>query len=218
MNCARCQSANPKGAKFCMACGSVLATSCPECSTELPGAARFCLNCVHQLGHASETASARTQLEQYIPKESLEKLAAAWSSSGIQRERRVVTMLFCDVTGSTAAAEQLDPEAWAQIMNGAFEHLITHVYRYEGALAQLMANAILPFFGAPIAHEDDLHRAVLAGLEIVQSIQPYRDEVQRKWKESGLTTRIPTTVGSSPCRMNTTGCGEMALASNRPGT
>ena len=48
----------------------------------------------------------------------------------------MVTMLFCDVTGSTAAAEQLDPEDWAQIMNGAFEHLIAPVYRYEGTLAR----------------------------------------------------------------------------------
>ena len=98
-----------------------------------------------------------------------------------QGERRVVTMMFCDVTGSTAAAEQLDPEEWAQIMNGAFEHLIAPVYRYEGTLARLMGDAILAFFGAPIAHEDDPQRAVLAGLEIVQSIGPYRDEVQRKW-------------------------------------
>ncbi|MBQ11536.1 MAG: hypothetical protein CMJ45_08300 [Planctomyces sp.] len=181
MNCPPCQTANPEGAKFCMSCGSALAASCPECGTELPSEARFCLNCGHQLGQASEAASARAQLEQYIPRELLEKLEAARSSGGIQGERRVVTMLFCDVTGSTAAAEQLDPEEWAQIMNGAFEHLIAPVYRYEGTLARLMGDAILAFFGAPIAHEDDPHRAVLAGLEIVQSIEPYRNEVQRKW-------------------------------------
>ena len=181
MNCSQCQTANPEGAKFCMSCGSALAPLCPECGTELPSEARFCLNCGHQLGQASEAASVRAQLEQYIPRELLEKLESARTSGGIQGERRVVTMLFCDVTGSTAAAEQLDPEEWAQIMNGAFEHLIAPVYRYEGTLARLMGDAILAFFGAPIAHEDDPHRAVLAGLEIVQSIGPYRDEVQRKW-------------------------------------
>jgi class 3 adenylate cyclase/tetratricopeptide (TPR) repeat protein len=90
-------------------------------------------------------------------------------------------MLFCDVTGSTSAAEQLDPEDWAQIMNGAFEHLIAPVYRYEGTLARLMGDAILAFFGAPIAHEDDPQRAVRAGLEIIQSIAPYREEVRREW-------------------------------------
>lgn len=175
MNCGKCQTSNPEGAKFCMSCGSALAASCPECGTELPSEARFCLNCVYQLGQSSEAASARAQLEQYIPRELLEKLESARSSGGIQGERRVVTMLFCDVTGSTAAAEQLDPEEWAQIMNGAFEHLIAPVYRYEGTLARLMGDAILAFFGAPIAHEDDPHRAVLAGLDIIQSIEPYRD-------------------------------------------
>lgn len=181
MNCSQCQTANPEGAKFCMSCGSPLAASCPECGTELPTEARFCLNCGHQLGQAAEAASVRAQLEQYIPRELLQKLESARTSGGIQGERRVVTMLFCDVTGSTAAAEQLDPEEWAQIMNGPFEHLIAPVYRYEGTLAWLMGDAILAFFGAPIAHEDDPHRAVLAGLEIIQSIGPYRDEVQRKW-------------------------------------
>ena len=47
----------------------------------------------------------------------------------MQGERRVVTMLFCDVQGSTAAAEKLDPEDWAEIINGAFEYLIAPVYR-----------------------------------------------------------------------------------------
>ena len=58
----------------------------------------------------------------------------------MQGERRTVTMLFCDVKGSTAMAEGLDPEDWAEIMNGAFEHLIAPVYRYEGTLARLMGT------------------------------------------------------------------------------
>ena len=74
MNCSQCQTANPEGTKFCMSCGSPLAASCPECGTELPTEARFCLNCGHQLGQASKAASARAQLEQYIPRELLEKL------------------------------------------------------------------------------------------------------------------------------------------------
>ena len=160
MNCSQCQTANPEGAKFCMSCGSPLAASCPECGTELPTEARFCLNCGHQLGQASEAASVRAQLEQYIPRELLQKLESARTSGGIQGERRVVTVLFCDVTGSTAAAEQLDPEEWAQIINEAFDHLIAPVYRYEGTLARLMGDAILAFFGAPIAHASDPVRSV----------------------------------------------------------
>jgi class 3 adenylate cyclase/tetratricopeptide (TPR) repeat protein len=96
-------------------------------------------------------------------------------------ERRIVTMLFCDVKGSTAAAEQLDPEEWAEIMNSAFEYLIKPVYHYEGTLARLMGDAVLAFFGAPISHEDDPERGVLAALEIVSRIQPFCDQVRQRW-------------------------------------
>ena len=92
----------------------------------------------------------------------------------MQDERRVVTMLFCDVKGSTAA-EQLDPEEWTDIINGAFEQMVQPVYKYEGTVARLMGDAILAFFGAPIAHEDDPQRAILAGLEIVQGFSAYQE-------------------------------------------
>jgi class 3 adenylate cyclase len=96
-------------------------------------------------------------------------------------ERRVVTILFCDIKGSTAAAERLDPEEWTEIMNEAFEYMIQPVSRYEGTVARLMGDAILAFFGAPVAHEDDPRRAILAGLEIVQDVQPYRKQISAEW-------------------------------------
>jgi class 3 adenylate cyclase len=89
------------------------------------------------------------------------KLKAARAGRSMEGERRVVTILFCDVTGSTEMAEQLDPEDWAEIMDDAFDFLIAPIYRYEGTVARLMGDAILAFFGAPIAHEDDPQRAVL---------------------------------------------------------
>jgi class 3 adenylate cyclase/predicted RNA-binding Zn-ribbon protein involved in translation (DUF1610 family) len=122
-----------------------------------------------------------TATQRYIPTELMRKLEAARVSGQMVGERRVVTMLFCDVKGSTAAAEQLDAEDYSEIMNGAFEHMIKLVYHYEGMLARLMGDAILAFFGAPIAHEDDPQRAVLAGLDIVSGIAPYRDEILAKW-------------------------------------
>jgi class 3 adenylate cyclase/tetratricopeptide (TPR) repeat protein len=96
-------------------------------------------------------------------------------------ERRIVTMLFCDVKGSTAAAAQFDPEEWAQIINGAFQPMIRPIYRYEGTVARLTGDGLLAFFGAPIAHEDDPQRAVLAGLEILDGIRDYRETVRRQW-------------------------------------
>jgi class 3 adenylate cyclase/tetratricopeptide (TPR) repeat protein len=119
--------------------------------------------------------------ETYIPEEFASKLRTARANRTMQGERRVVTILMCDVKGSTAMAEQLDPEDWAEIMNEAFNYLIKPVYRYEGTLARLMGDAILAFFGAPIAHEDDPQRAILAGLDIVKDIKPFCDEIRDEY-------------------------------------
>ena len=78
-------------------------------------------------------------------------------------------------------AENLDPEEWAEIMNEAFEYLTGPVYRYEGTVARLMGDAILAFFGAPIAHEEDPERAILAGLDIVNGIQPFRHRIKDEY-------------------------------------
>jgi predicted ATPase/class 3 adenylate cyclase len=102
------------------------------------------------------------------------------NSAGLEGERRVVTILFCDVQGSTALAEVLDPEEWADIMNEGFGYLIRPVYRYAGTVARLMGDAILAFFGAPVAYEDDPQRAILAGLEIVSGIRDFRERVKRQ--------------------------------------
>ena len=124
----------------------------------------------------------------YIPREVAEKLEAARRrGAAVETERRVVTILFCDVKGSTAAAERLDPEEWAEIMNEVFDRLIGPVYRYEGVVARLMGDAILAFFGAPIAHEDDPQRAIMAALEIVAGIRGERERMRR---ERGLALDV----------------------------
>ena len=183
MKCPRCQTSNDSAANFCIQCGAPLLAKCENCGEALPVAAKFCPSC----GHPAQLKAGATslgRLQQYIPKELLAKLEASRDrraeSGAMEGERRVVTMLFCDVTGSTAMAEQLDPEEWADLMNGAFEHLLAPVYRYEGTLARLMGDAILAFFGAPISHEDDPQRAVLAGLDILEGIRAYREQVLRE--------------------------------------
>jgi class 3 adenylate cyclase/tetratricopeptide (TPR) repeat protein len=158
------------------------------------------------------------------------KLQAARLHGEMVGERRVVTMLFCDVKGSTAAAEGLDPEEWTDIINGAFKHMIQPIYRYEGTVARLMGDGILAFFGAPIAHEDDPQRAVLAGLDILSGIQPYREEVRRKY-EMDIDVRVGINTGlvvvgavGSDLRMEYTAQGDaINLAARmeqtaRPGT
>ena len=183
MNCPDCQAENPAEAKFCMKCGSALAAVCPDCGTELPAEAQFCFKCGHQLASSRVEPKAepvKDRVKRYIPKEMLAKLESARDGGGMQGERRIVTVLFCDVKGSTAMAEGLDPEEWAEIMDDAFDYLIAPIYRYEGTLARLMGDAILAFFGAPIAHEDDPQRAILAGLDIVKDIAPFCERISRE--------------------------------------
>ncbi len=101
------------------------------------------------------------------------------SASHLSGERRIVTALFADVVGSTALAAHMDPEDWTEIMNQAFDLLVPVVFKYEGTIARLMGDALLAFFGAPIAHEDDPIRATHAALEIVSSTQSFAEEVRR---------------------------------------
>jgi class 3 adenylate cyclase/tetratricopeptide (TPR) repeat protein len=130
-----------------------------------------------------------------MPAELAKKLQAARASRQMSGERRIITILFCDVAGSTAMASELDPEEWAEIMDDAFDFLIAPIFRYEGTLARLMGDAILAFFGAPIAHEDDPQRAILAGLDIINEIQPYRQIISREY---GLDFNVRVGINTGP--------------------
>nr|PZN55960.1 MAG: hypothetical protein DIU68_07285 [Chloroflexota bacterium] len=182
MECPNCQTINRSDARFCDQCGTALdaTTRCAFCGTVARPGADFCDRCGRSLAD-SESLSPQDTLQKYIPREVLEVLRASQARSAMAGERRVVTMLFCDVKGSTMAASSLDPEDWAEIMNGAFDRIIPPIYRYEGIVPRLMGDAVLGFFGAPIAHEDDPQRAVLAGLEIIDGVEAYRPEVRERW-------------------------------------
>lgn len=186
--CPNCGTVNRAEAKFCDNCGWRLNPLQEVGSKEvgarsgehaIPGT-QPAAPPTQPEGESARPAPA-SPWQRFIPKEFADRLEAARTARAMEGERRVVTILFSDVKGSTALAESLDPEDWTGIMNRAFEHLITPIYRYEGTVARLMGDAILAFFGAPIAHEDDPQRAVLAGLAIVDGIQGFRDEIQRQY-------------------------------------
>jgi ABC-type oligopeptide transport system substrate-binding subunit/class 3 adenylate cyclase len=133
------------------------------------------------------------RLRRLVPKEFAERLLA--TRGQVQAERRVVTILFSDVRGSTSLAEDLDPEDVMGIMDGAFDVLIEPIYRYEGTLARLMGDAILAFFGAPIAHEDDPERACRAGLDITAEAQRYAEELEREKGIRSFNVRVGINTG-----------------------
>ncbi len=185
--CPNCNNVNPAGAKFCFNCGYNLqqapAAAPPAAAGRERAPQRQAPGRGDRVGERAElpASGAQSLVEKYMTKEVAAKLDAARTSRAVEGERRIVTILFCDVKGSTAMAEQLDPEEWAEIMNNAFEYLIQPVYQYEGTVARLMGDAILAFFGAPIAHEDDPQRAILASLAILDGIDQYRSKVQKDY-------------------------------------
>jgi class 3 adenylate cyclase len=132
-------------------------------------------------------------LKRLVPKEYAERLLATHGQAG--GERRMVTILFSDVKGSTAMAEHLDPEEVMEVMNGAFEILIGAVYQHEGTLARLMGDAILAFFGAPIAHENDPERAVRCALQIVSGVQEYARKLEAERGIQGFNIRVGINTG-----------------------
>ena len=129
---------------------------CPRCQTLNPDTARFCSNCG----------------------QSLEVQPQARQPEG---ERKLVTVLFADVVGSTAMGERLDPELITEVMNGAFKRMNQAVDRYGGTVSRLMGDAVLAIFGAPASHEDDPERAIRAGLEIVAAARDYAAEIDRQY-------------------------------------
>ncbi len=127
MNCSNCHFDNPADARFCQNCGRPLDHKCPNCGTENAPGAKFCKNCGYQL--AGEPVAAADHGSGAVPPPAIPPQVAGPAAAS---ERRVVTILFCDVKGSTTLAEQLDPETWTEVMDGAFDYLVAAVVRYDG--------------------------------------------------------------------------------------
>jgi class 3 adenylate cyclase/predicted ATPase len=85
-------------------------------------------------------------------------------------ERRQLTVMFCDLVGSTALSGKLDPEEMREVIRAYHDACSGPVARYDGLIAKFMGDGILAYFGFPRAHEDDAERAVLAGLDIAAAV------------------------------------------------
>src|SRR5260221_4993527 len=176
MICSRCQTANADTAKFCRNCGAVLTLSCTNCGAAMALGDRFCSSCGQPAAISTPTDDNRlSRLNAAAPASLADKIRTAEASS----DRKVVTVLFADVVGSTTLAEQMDAEDWTAIMNRAFDRLSPPIYRYEGTIARLLGDALLAFFGARVAHEDDPVRAVRAALDLLDAARDYAEEVRR---------------------------------------
>ncbi|MBT3996528.1 MAG: AAA family ATPase [Chloroflexi bacterium] len=116
------------------------------------------------------------------------------SSRSGRSERRILSVIFCDVANSTALAENIDPEEWVEIMNEAFEHMTAPILRYEGTIGKFTGDGMMAFFGAPTSHEDDPDRAVHASLEILEGIEGLRADILEDYGEE-FNLRIGINTG-----------------------
>ncbi|MDA1193179.1 MAG: adenylate/guanylate cyclase domain-containing protein, partial [Candidatus Poribacteria bacterium] len=134
-------------------------------------------------------------LEESIPEYLKEKIKEG--ASRLQGERKMVTLLYSDVSGFTALSEKFatQPELIAEVMNRCHKRLGDIVYKHEGVVDKLVGDEIMAIFGAPIMHEDDPERAVWCALEMMEEMDRLSIEVQEEFKVPPLSVHIGINTG-----------------------
>src|SRR2546429_1854211 len=128
-------------------------TVCSACGRESPDGFKFCGNCGAPL---EEPAPAR-------------------------EVRKVVTVLFCDLTGSTALGDRTDPETLRATMRGYYEQMRSILEQHGGTVEKFVGDAVVAVFGVPVAHEDDALRAVRAATEMQAGLAGLNVELERRY-------------------------------------
>src|SRR5262249_9278198 len=154
MRCPSCMAENAATRRFCAECGSPLPSPCPACGFENEPAARFCGGCGKPVGEAA------------APPRPVPSSPARADTA----ERRQLTVMFCDLVGSTALSSQLDPEDLREVIGAYHKCVAETVGRFDGFVAKYMGDGVLIYCGYPRAHEDDAERAVRAGLEMIDAV------------------------------------------------
>src|SRR6266513_1614501 len=134
--------------------------TCPSCGTENPTGFLFCGRCGSPLAEAAP------------------------------ERRKTVTVLFCDVTGSTALGERLETEAVREVMLRYFDEMRVAIEHHSGTVEKFIGDAVVAVFGVPIAHEDDALRAVKAAAEMLGRLEDLNEEF-----ESRFGSRIGLRIG-----------------------
>ena len=154
-----------------MACGTSLSVACPVCGFEQPATAVFCSRCGVAL---------QDEVHRGAPVDERE-------------ERRVVTILFADLAGSTALGERLDPEDVRELQGQLYSLVNDEVERFGGVTEKFVGDAVLAVFGIPRAHEDDAERAVRAALAVQRAFGPFAARVRETFQaEVGLRIGVNT--------------------------
>jgi class 3 adenylate cyclase len=171
MLCTGCGLENPQGKKFCTQCGTPFSKLCPKCGAENPPISRFCGDC--------GTIQIETPATPAGDAASIQKHRA-------QGERRHLTVMFCDLVGSTEIAHKLDPEEWRDLVASYQRAASTAIERFDGHVAKYLGDGVMAYFGYPRAHERDAEHAVHAGLAILDAISARNAE--NRWRAPSRQT------------------------------
>jgi class 3 adenylate cyclase/tetratricopeptide (TPR) repeat protein len=174
MRCRNCSAENPQGARFCIQCAHPFLRLCEKCGFENPAEARFCAQCAAPLGVPAPIP----------PKDE--------SPAGPGGERRHLTVLFCDLVGSTAIAAKLDPEEWRETLAGFHRVAAAAITSFEGHVAKYLGDGVMAYFGWPQAHDNDAERAARAGLAILDAVA----QLNRQPGHATLSARVGIDSGA----------------------
>ena len=153
ITCPACETENPDTNSFCGSCGTGLELVCANCGTTNPPGNAFCGNCGTSLTQASAA----------VP-------APAGDAAPTVAERRLVTVLFADLTGFTPFSESRDPEEVRNFLTQYFDRSRQVIETFGGVVDKFIGDAVMAVWGATAANEDDAERAVRAGLELADAI------------------------------------------------
>jgi len=173
MRCPNCQTLNPINAKFCLECGNRLIV-CPNCGTINLPIAKFCIECGTALQLRGDTNASLPAISNahttHIPPTPEVLLPS--------EERRVVTVMFADIIGSTPMAAHMDPEDMRAILTGYFNLMTQQIRKHGGTVEKYIGDAVMAVFGTPITHEDDPDRAIRAALDMQAALATFNEQRQ----------------------------------------
>jgi class 3 adenylate cyclase/tetratricopeptide (TPR) repeat protein len=202
MICPRCQTENLSDARFCGQCGAPLPVLCGSCRAINPAENKFCGQCGAELGVVSET------------------LIGNEPHATPRGELRQVTVLFCDLVNSTGLGERVGAEALHELLRRFLNTGIAEVRRYDGTVPQFTGDGFMALFGAPVAQEDHVRRALLAALAIRRAVAGNADALTSDQTTAPIRIGINTGVvvfGSvaDKLRMDFTAVGDTANVAAR---
>ncbi len=150
---------------------------CGACGKSVAGTHRFCPHCGAPIAGPVPRATAPATRVSAGPSLQVKSERA----DALEEQRKVVTVLFVDLAGSTPLAERLDPEEWRGMLGRYFAVLSRNIERFGGTIDKYIGDAVMAVFGAPIAREDDPHRAINAALAVRAEMAKVNDDLEGRY-------------------------------------